>query len=33
LVDEFLKDRKYLKLEIGHGGPAVWTRKWENNAL
>jgi hypothetical protein len=27
LVDEFLKDRKYLKLEIGHGGPAVWTRK------
>jgi hypothetical protein len=26
LVDEFLNDRKYLKLEIGHGGPAVWTR-------
>jgi hypothetical protein len=30
LIDEILKDRKYLKLEIGHGGPAIWTRK---NAL
>ena len=28
LLDEFLKERKYLKLEIGHGGPAVWTRKY-----
>ncbi|MFW6352399.1 MAG: hypothetical protein ACOC2E_08410 [Bacteroidota bacterium] len=27
LLDEILKDRKYLKLEIGHGGPAIWTRK------
>lgn len=27
LLDVILKDRKYLKLEIGHGGPAVWTRK------
>jgi len=27
LIDEYLKDRKYLKLEIGHGGPAIWTRK------
>jgi len=27
LVDQFLKERKHLKLEIGHGGPAVWTRK------
>jgi uncharacterized protein YcfL len=27
LLDEILKDRKYIKLEIGHGGPAIWTRK------
>lgn len=27
LVNEFLTDRKYLKLEIGHGGPVVWARK------
>lgn len=27
LFDEILKERKYLKLEIGQGGPAIWTRK------
>ena len=27
LLDEILKEKKYLKLEIGHGGPAIWTRK------
>lgn len=27
LLDEILKESKYLKLEIGHGGPAIWTRK------
>lgn len=27
LIDEYFKERKYLKLEIGHGGPAIWTRK------
>jgi hypothetical protein len=26
-LDIILKDRKYLKLEIGNGGPAIWTRK------
>jgi len=33
LLDEILKNRKHLKLEIGNGGPAIWTRKYENNAL
>ncbi len=27
LLDEILNGRKYLKLEIGNGGPAIWTRK------
>jgi len=27
LLDKLLKERQYLKLEIGHGGPAIWTRK------
>lgn len=27
LLDEILKERKYLQLEIGHGGPAIWTIK------
>lgn len=27
LLDEILIEKKYLKLEIGHGGPAIWTRK------
>lgn len=27
LLDEILSKRKYLKLEIGNGGPAIWTRK------
>lgn len=33
LIEEILREKKYLKLEIGHGGPAIWTRKYENNAL
>lgn len=27
ILDEILKEKKYLKLEIGHGGPAIWKRK------
>lgn len=27
LLDKTLKDNKYLKLEIGSGGPAIWTIK------
>jgi hypothetical protein len=27
LLEEILKERKYLKLEIKHGGPAIWTKK------
>ncbi|WP_421797742.1 hypothetical protein [Haliscomenobacter sp.] len=26
-LDRLLEKRKYLKLEIGQGGPAIWTRK------
>lgn len=33
LLDEFLEKRNYLKLEIGHGGPAIWTRKLDDKAL
>ena len=31
LLGEILKERKYLKLEVGEGGPAIWTRKQKNN--
>jgi len=27
LLNEILEKRNYIKLEIGHGGPAIWTRK------